>query len=311
MDSRENQVTQGIDVSVVIPSYNHALFIVDAIESVIQQTFRSWELIIVDDGSTDGSCKLLESKFGLHNQIKIIFQNNQGAHHAINRGMALASGRYISILNSDDIYHPERLQKLVNYCDQNPVDLAFTLVSPIDANGLIINAEGHPWCRLYARLIRELQEDGVKMALLTGNFAITTSNFFFHSRLFLELGGFANMRYNHDWDFMARLVHKGMTLKCVGDGPLLSYRIHGGNTITQNTLKARLELKRILRSLIPPADPYCARLVSRIELNMRSIRREHEVRLLTQQLAQIENSRLHKLERLLARLISAFRRLFV
>lgn len=316
MGNTNNQVSKGVDVSVVIPSYNHALFIEDAIEGVIQQTLGSWELIIIDDGSSDGTRHLLESRYASHPQIKIIYQNNQGAHHAINRGMSLAAGRYISILNSDDVYHPDRLRRLVEFCDQDPVGLAFTLVAPVDAKGEAIDSPEHPWCRLYARLIRELREDGVRMALLTGNFAITTSNFFFRTELVQELGGFSNLRYNHDWDFMARVAQRGMSIVCFGDEPLLSYRIHGNNTITQNTLKARLELKRVLHSLIPPADPYSARLVSRIELNMRSIRREHEARLLGQQrelaqrLEQIENSRSYKLARQMAMLASAVRRLF-
>jgi hypothetical protein len=171
-----------------------------------------------------------------------------------------------------------------------------------------MDSADHPWCRLYARLIRELREDGVRMALLTGNFAITTSNFFFRRELVQELGGFSNLRYNHDWDFMARLVQRGLAIVCVGDEPLMSYRIHGNNTITQNTLKARLELKRVLHRLMPPADPYSARLISRIELNMRSIRREHEA-MLAERLEQIENSRSYKLARLIAMLASAARRL--
>lgn len=315
MVTNNNTDKMKVDVSVVIPSYNHALFVCDAIESVIRQSFTSWELIIIDDGSTDDTRMLLDSKYSTHPQIKIYYQKNQGAHRAINKGMALATGRYISILNSDDVYHPERLQRMVSFCDHNAVGLAFTLVVPVDGKGIEISSIDHPWCRLYARLIRELREDGERMALLTGNFAITTSNFFFPRELIDDLGGFSNLRYNHDWDFMARLVQRGMKIKCVGDEPLLSYRIHGNNTITQNTLKARLELKRILHSLTPTADPYTARLVSRIELNMRSIRREHEARMLAhqglqlQQFAQIQNSRSYKLSRQIARLASFVRRL--
>jgi len=315
MDNTNNQVSKGVDVSVVIPSYNHSLFIGDAIRGVIEQTLGSWELIIIDDGSKDGTQELLERRYASHPQIKIIYQNNQGAHHAINRGMSLATGRYISILNSDDVYHPNRLRRLVDFCDQNPIGLAFTLVTPVDAQGVAINSAEHPWCRLYARLIRALREDGVRMALLDGNFAITTSNFFFRTELIQELGGFRNLRYNHDWDFLARLAQRGMSIVCVGDESLLSYRIHGNNTITQNTLKARLELKRVLHSLMPPADPYSARLVYRIELNMRSIRREHEASLLAQQrmmgqrLEQIENSRSYKLAKQIAAVASAARRL--
>jgi O-antigen biosynthesis protein len=272
----------GIDISVVIPSYNHVLYIAQAIDSVVGQTFRNWELIVVDDGSTDGTRVLMDTRYAGHSQIRLIYQNNQGAHHAINTGMALAKGRYISILNSDDVYHPERLQTLLNHCERHPCGLAFTPLAPIDAQGQPLMSLDHPWCLLYARLTQEYKQDGARQALVTGNFAVTTSNFFFRADLLKTLGGFHKQRYNHDWDFMARLVRHGHDIVCVGDKPLLSYRLHGHNTITQNTLMARLELKRILQSLVPADDPYMSRLVSRIQLNMRSIRHEHLARAVQQ-----------------------------
>lgn len=272
----------GIDISVVIPSYNHALYIAEAIDSVLGQTFSNWELIVIDDGSTDGTRALLDTRYAGHNQIRLIYQNNQGAHHAINTGMALAKGRYISILNSDDVYHPERLHTLLTYCDATQCALAFTPLAPIDAHSAPITDEQHPWCLLYARLVHEYKRDGARQALLTGNFAVTTSNFFFRADLLKTLGGFRKKRYNHDWDFMARLVRQGLVIVCVGDKPLLSYRLHSHNTITQNTLMARLELKQILHNLLPPQDPYLAKLMTSIQTNMRSIRREHQARIVQQ-----------------------------
>jgi glycosyltransferase involved in cell wall biosynthesis len=285
----------GIDISVVIPSYNHSLYIAEAIDSVLEQTFRNWELIVIDDGSTDGTRDLLDTRYAGHSQIRLIYQDNQGAHHAINTGMALAKGRYISILNSDDVYHPDRLQTLLTHCGATPCALAFTPLRPIDAQGAPIVDFHHPWCQLYARLFREYSHSGAREALLTGNFAVTTSNFFFRADLLKILGGFRKKRYNHDWDFMARLVRQGLDIVCVGDKSLLSYRLHGHNTITQNTLMARVELKRVLNILVPTDDPYFARLVSRVELNMRSIRREHQDRIAKQMQAEYDN-RIHLLK---------------
>lgn len=265
-----------------MPSYNHALFISQAIDSVLVQTFRNWELIVIDDGSTDCTRHLLDAKYAAHDQIQLIYQNNQGAHHAINTGMALAKGRYISILNSDDVYHPERLQTLLNHCEIHHCGLAFTPLLPIDAQGQSLVSLDHSWCRFYDRLIQEYRRNGAREALVTGNFAVTTSNFFFRADLLHSLGGFRKQRYNHDWDFMVRLLQHGHDIVYIGDKPLLSYRLHGNNTITKNTLMARLELKRILQSLVPADDPFMSRLVSRIHLNMRSIRHEHLARTVQQ-----------------------------
>lgn len=272
----------GIDISVVIPSYNHVQFIAQAIDSVIAQTLQSWELIVVDDGSTDGTPALLDKVYSGNGQIRLVYQTNHGAHHAINTGIALAKGRYISILNSDDIYHPERLKTLLEHCEATGCGLAFTKVTPIDAQGEPILEQDHPWCRLYARLIQEYQQDGARLALLTGNFAVTTSNFFFRADLLKAVGGFHRQRYNHDWEFMVRLILRGHCIERVGDQPLLFYRLHGNNTITQNTLMARLELKRILQNLVPVDDPYLVRLFSRMQLNMRSIRHEYLARVVQQ-----------------------------
>ena len=267
-----------VDISVVIPSYNHANYIVDAVESVLSQSHRNWELILIDDGSTDNTREILNQRFRDNKQIHLAYQKNQGAHHALNHGIALARGRYISILNSDDLYHPERLTTLLTHCDTHFCGLAFTQLTPIDAGGAeILNSE-YPWRQLYAKSMRIFQEHGAKEALVTGNFAVTTSNFFIRTELIKKLGGFRKKRYNHDWDLMARVLHLGLDIQCVGLQSLLSYRIHEGNTITQNTLKARLELKQILQSLLPKNDPYIAKLVLQMQINMRSIRHEHQAR---------------------------------
>ena len=272
----------GVDVSVVIPSYNHAHYILDAIESVLSQSFRNWELIVVDDGSIDNTRELLDQRYQENKQIQLVYQANQGAHHALNHGIALARGRYISILNSDDVYHSERLSTLVKHCETQTGCLAFTHLTPIDAGGAeILNSE-YPWCQLYEKSMRIFQEHGARVALVTGNFAVTTSNFFIRTELIKKLGGFRKKRYNHDWDLMARVLHQGYDIQCVGDQSFLSYRIHEGNTITQNTLKARLELKQILQSLLPENDPYLTKLVLQMQINMRSIRHEHQARVIQQ-----------------------------
>lgn len=179
-----------VDISVVIPSYNHARFIVDAIDSVICQTFRNWELILIDDGSTDNTQELLDRRYGDNKQIQLVYQSNHGAHHALNRGISLAKGRYISVLNSDDLYHPKRLQILFDYCNENECGFAFTPLTPIDAIGNEIQIHDHPSCQLYAKLMRIYRQYGSREALLTGNFAFTSSNFFIHKELIHKLGGF-------------------------------------------------------------------------------------------------------------------------
>ena len=89
-------------------------------------------------------------------------------------------------------------------------------------------------------------------------------------------GGFRKKKYNHDWDFMSRMLRQGLTIQCVGQRSLLSYRIHDRNTISQNTLLARIELKQILKDSVPKNDLFIRKLFLQMQINMRSIRLEHQ-----------------------------------
>ena len=97
-------------VSVVIPAYNQAKYLGDAIQSVLSQTYRDFEIIVVDDGSTDDT-PLVVSQLG--GNLHYIRQTNQGLAGARNTGIRNAKGSYIALLDSDDIWLPEFLQKIL------------------------------------------------------------------------------------------------------------------------------------------------------------------------------------------------------
>src|SRR5690554_4961339 len=98
--------------SIIIPTYNRAYMISKSIESVIAQTFTDWELIIVDDGSTDNTKELIENYISKDTRIKYIYQENAERSAARNNGIKQAVGEYICFLDSDDYYLEERLNKL-------------------------------------------------------------------------------------------------------------------------------------------------------------------------------------------------------
>src|SRR4030042_7089075 len=98
-------------ISVIVPSYNHEKYIGFAIESVLKQTFRNWELIIVDDGSTDNSVDIIK-KYN-DPRIKLFIQTNHDAPYTINRGIKESVGEYIAILNSDDAFEPHKLEESI------------------------------------------------------------------------------------------------------------------------------------------------------------------------------------------------------
>jgi glycosyltransferase involved in cell wall biosynthesis len=104
-------------VSVIIPTYNRGWIVKEAIESVLAQDYRDFELIVVDDGSTDNTDDILNSYRG---DIMVFRQENQGVSAARNRGLAEASGRFIAFLDSDDLWLPQKLFRQVEFFNKNP-----------------------------------------------------------------------------------------------------------------------------------------------------------------------------------------------
>src|ERR1700733_6857395 len=104
-------------VSVVVPLYNHADYIGDAIASIRAQGSVVKEVVVIDDGSTDGSTAVMQRLAQQDSRIAFTQQENQGAHATINAGLACCTGEFLTILNSDDAYLPGRLAALVAALD--------------------------------------------------------------------------------------------------------------------------------------------------------------------------------------------------
>ncbi len=104
-------------ISVIIPTYNRGWIIKEAIDSVLAQEYINYELIVVDDGSTDDTHDILNS---YQNNFLVLRQNNKGVSSARNRGLAAASGHFIAFLDSDDIWLPQKLSQQVDFFQSNP-----------------------------------------------------------------------------------------------------------------------------------------------------------------------------------------------
>jgi glycosyltransferase involved in cell wall biosynthesis len=110
-------------VSVIIPAFNRAYCVADAVESVRGQTFKDYEIIAVDDGSSDGTAEVLE-KFG--DKVRLIRQVNRGVSAARNTGIRAAQGNWVAFLDSDDRWHPEKLERQLNAIDKYSAKICFT-----------------------------------------------------------------------------------------------------------------------------------------------------------------------------------------
>ncbi|MCD4747884.1 MAG: glycosyltransferase [Thermoanaerobaculales bacterium] len=217
-------------LSVVIPSFNHARFIDKAISSVFSQTYRPIELIIVDDGSTDSSPKIIREAIQDHPIENLVFleQANQGAHAAIMRGISEARGSYLSVLNSDDFYHSERFAVMLPQIEAAKDCIAFSGVCFVDTHNQILPAD-HGWPKWYAKCLCEVDScPTIGYGLLRHNFSVTSGNFVFSRGLYEKLGGFSDHRFVHDWDFLLRSCYFGEPIFV--SQQLINYRIHETNT---------------------------------------------------------------------------------
>lgn len=220
-------------LAVVIPLYNHERFIGEALRSVLAQTRPVDRIVIIDDGSTDGSVAAVGQCDDA--RIRLFTQQNAGAHHALNRGLALAAQEcdFIAILNSDDVFAKTRLEKCVRFLEENPqLDLVCTRLQMIDERGNALESRD-PKARWLERLWRARREH-LPEWLGVANFAKSSSNFVARAAYF-HAHPFRAYRYVHDYFFVldAALHHRLGVL----DEELLLYRAHPTNTIKAGPLE--------------------------------------------------------------------------
>ncbi len=238
-------------ISVVVPCHNHARYIAPALQSVYAQSHRNVELIVIDDGSSDDSAecadRILRNSPFPH---RLIVRENRGAAATINEGIGLSSGDYVNLLNSDDLFTPDRLSAMREAIADKGLAWGFANVSCIDETGCDVdtlqNARAYALsCATWAVPFRET----VGFALLTDNVAISSGNLFFARPFVDQVGGFRDFRYNHDWDFCLRALK--LEEPVFVERQTYRYRLHGANTISESTLASREEANRVL-------EEYCA-----------------------------------------------------
>jgi len=242
-------------VSVIIPAYNHERFVGAAVESVLTQTYGHLELIVIDDGSTDRTGEVVRS---FDDQRLIYFyQENQDAFNTLNRGLDMVKGDLVSILNSDDIYTPDRLEKLVQAQSDTGAQCLFSDVIPIDDEGKEMSDPEFGWNQWHKKNRNFFfQCSDLYTAFLKGNFMVTTSNLFLTRKAADKVGKFCSLRYLHDYDYIFRVM-----LACpdqvvyLHDEKLLYYRIHGGNTLSEGAITGREQDKEVIRKYLMARIP--------------------------------------------------------
>lgn len=129
------------EVSIICPTYNSQRFVVEAIESVFRQSYRAWELLLIDDGSTDHTPSVLENLSKSDSRIRtFLLRQNRGPATARNHGIMRSSGRYIAFLDSDDLWLSEKLNIQINFMKRIVAPISFCTYRRIDEMGRICSS---------------------------------------------------------------------------------------------------------------------------------------------------------------------------
>lgn len=201
------------EVSVIITTYNRSDFLGFTVKSVLSQTYDNFELIIVDDGSTDDTSEIVKS----YNDARIIYyyQENKGQNPARNIGMKLSRGKYIAHLDSDDIWHPDKLKRQVKILETFPdIGLVYCGTQLVDKTNTVIG-----------RQPLVIHRGTVLDKLLMTNFLYNGSCSLFRSECLKKVGVFdESFKRMTDWEFYLKFA---IYYKFYGiDEYLLNYRIH-------------------------------------------------------------------------------------
>lgn len=209
-------------VSIVMPTYNCAKYIEESIISVINQTYTNWELIIVDDCSTDNTEELVKKYCKKDNRIKYSkLDFNSGAAIARNKGIEQARGKYIAFLDSDDLWLEEKLEKQISFMEKNKYNFTCTNYMQIDEkgqeNGVIIKSK------------KKVDYNGVLLSCPIGNSTVVYN--------VKELGKFVvpNIRKRNDDALWLQILKKEKYAYGLNE-VLMKYRIRS-NSISSNKIQ--------------------------------------------------------------------------
>ncbi len=182
-------------ISVIIPVYNGEKTIRETIESVLNQTFREFELLVINDGSQDRTLEIVESI--QDSRLKVFSYPNAGQSTSRNRGIELATGEYISFIDADDLWTPDKLEAQVKVLQENPqAAVAYSWTNWIDESSQLVGKGSH------------ITEKGKVFAkLLLNDFVANGSNSLIRRQVLTEVGGFdASVTPAEDWDMWLRIA---------------------------------------------------------------------------------------------------------
>ncbi|MBQ2176395.1 MAG: glycosyltransferase family 2 protein [Prevotella sp.] len=219
-------------VSVIMPCYNMASYVSDSIKSVIAQTYPHWELLIVDDASSDETVNIIKSYAQADSRIKFaIKKQNSGISDTRNQCIQMAQGQFLAFLDADDIWHPEKLEKQLSFMLAKNIGFTYSTYDWIDEDGKImnkfINTIGNLDYKTY------LRNTIIGCSTVMVNKAITGDVFV------------PKFRTSEDTATWLDILRKGLMAYAI-DESLVSYRIRR-KSASSNKIRASIDLWKVYR----------------------------------------------------------------
>lgn len=234
MTSMPNDPSPVPKVTVLMPVYNAARYLREALDSVLSQTFADFELLIVDDASSDASAAVIRQYHD--RRIRLVRNDsNLGVAGALNRGIELARGRYLARMDADDICHPERLERQAAYLDGHPE------VSVIAAQVELIGAGGEE-LGVWQQDREAVTWEEIRHQLPAAN-CLAHPSVMMRREVLLNYGYHAGAPYAQDYELWLRLAAKGCRIEKLAQ-PLLKYRVHQAS-VTWRSNQKESEVKNV------------------------------------------------------------------
>ncbi len=243
-------MTQEPAISVLLPVYNGETFIREAVESILKQSFKDFELLIINDGSTDKSGIILRDLAAADKRILLIERANAGLVSTLNEGINRARGEFIARMDADDVAYPERLERQYKHIIKKPnLGVLGTFINIINGTGEIIRVSNYP---VKPKETAQFLEQGCPVAHPT---------VMMRRKAVLKTGGYRKA-FSHceDYDLWLRMSELGYEIANIPE-PLLNYRMHGANVSSMHreaqelgTIIARLCYRARMAGLPDPCD---------------------------------------------------------
>lgn len=230
-------------VSIIMPVYNVESYIRDSIESVLRQTYKNIELIIVDDGSQDNSISLAEQILSVSNlPYRIIKQKNAGQGEARNTGMKYSSGEWIYFLDSDDIIADNAIERLVEVGEMKKVDLVFSLFKEIHCLDEVSR-------RCKKGVLKIFSAEELQLEFLKRNYVVLAPGTLYRKGI-LELNGlfYEKIPWSEDQQFIWKVLYHIQMAGFVKE-PLYHYLRHSGSIMSATKVKAMIESYPVIYGL--------------------------------------------------------------